>query len=188
MAAAGAVAAPARAATVLWRFSRPHTIIGTAVSVCGLFAISLDAIGGADAGPAAFQLFWTLVAALSVNVFIVGINQITDVEIDRVNKPGLPIAAGDLSVERAWAIVVASAVLPVVLALTQGALELAAVLAALAIGTAYSVAPAAPEALRDRRLAVRERGARGDRQPRRGRPFHLRARRRGLRSRPACGR
>ena len=39
MAVAGAVAAPARAATVLWRFSRPHTMIGTAVSVVGLFAI-----------------------------------------------------------------------------------------------------------------------------------------------------
>ena len=149
MAAAGAVAAPARAATVLWRFSRPHTIIGTAVSVAGLFAISVDALGGVDAGQAAFHLFWTLVAGLSVNLYIVGINQITDVEIDRVNKPGLPIAAGDLSIERAWAIVAASAVLPIVLALTQGALELAAVVAALAIGTAYSVAP-----LRLKRFAI----------------------------------
>jgi len=142
MAVAGVSAAPARAATVLWRFSRPHTIVGTAVSVAGLFAIALDATGGADAGTAAFHLFWTLVAGVSVNVFIVGINQITDVDIDRVNKPWLPIAAGDLSLERAWLIVAAAGALPVVLALTQGPLELAAVLAALAIGTAYSVPPA----------------------------------------------
>jgi homogentisate phytyltransferase/homogentisate geranylgeranyltransferase len=142
MAVAGAVAAPARAATVLWRFSRPHTVIGTAVSVVGLFAIAVDSIGGGvDAGRAGFHLFWTLVAALSVNVFIVGINQITDVDIDRVNKPGLPIAAGDLSLERARLIVAVSGVVPVVLALTQGTLELAAVLAALAVGTAYSVPP-----------------------------------------------
>ena len=142
MAAGGAVAAPARAASVLWRFSRPHTIIGTAVSVVGLFAISVDAIGGGvDAGKAGFHLFWTLVAGLSVNVYIVGINQITDVEIDRVNKPYLPIAAGDLSAERAWLIVAAAGVLPIVLALTQGALETAAVVAALAIGTAYSLPP-----------------------------------------------
>ena len=137
-----AASAPARAATVLWRFSRPHTVIGTAVSVVGLFAISLDAIGGGvDTGKAAFHLFWTLVAGLSVNVYIVGINQITDVEIDRVNKPFLPIAAGDLSLERAWLIVAAAGLLPVVLALTQGALELAAVLGALAAGAAYSVPP-----------------------------------------------
>ena len=142
MAAAGAVAVPARAASVLWRFSRPHTIIGTAVSVVGLFAIAIDSLASVDAGRAAFHLFWTLVAGLSVNVFIVGINQITDVEIDRVNKPFLPIAAGDLGLERAWLIVAAAGVLPVVLALTQGTLELAAVLAALAIGTAYSVPPA----------------------------------------------
>ena len=81
-------------------------------------------------------------AGLAVNVFIVGINQITDVDIDRVNKPGLPIAAGDLSVERAWWIVAAAAALPLALALTQGALELAAVAAALLVGTAYSVPPA----------------------------------------------
>ena len=150
MAAAGAVAAPARAASVLWRFSRPHTIIGTTVSIVGLFAISVDAIGGGvDAGKAGFHLFWVLVAGLAVNVYIVGINQITDVEIDRVNKPHLPIAAGDLSRERAWLIVVAAGVLPVVLALTQGALETAAVVAALGIGTAYSVAP-----LRLKRFAI----------------------------------
>jgi homogentisate phytyltransferase/homogentisate geranylgeranyltransferase len=142
MTAAGAVAVPARAAGVLWRFSRPHTAIGTAVSVAGLFTIVAAQTRDLDAGRAAFHLFWTLVAGLSVNVFIVGINQISDVEIDRVNKPFLPIAAGDLTKQRAWWIVVASGVLPLVLAATQGVLELAAVAAALAVGVAYSVPPA----------------------------------------------
>jgi len=141
MATAGAVAAPARAAGVLWRFSRPHTIVGTAVSVAGLFAIVVSGLDGVDPGRAAFHLFWTLVAGLAVNVFIVGINQISDVEIDRVNKPFLPIAAGDLTRERAWWIVGASAALPVLLALTQGVWELAAVTAALAVGAAYSLPP-----------------------------------------------
>src|SRR4051794_35282911 len=141
MTATGAVAAPARAASVLWRFSRPHTVIGTAVSVAGLFAICIDSLTGVDAGRAAFHLFWVLVAALAGDVFIVGINQITDVDIDRVNKPGLPIAAGDLSIERAWWIVAAAGVIPLALALTQGTLELAAVAAALLVGTAYSVPP-----------------------------------------------
>jgi len=139
--AAAAVAAPARAVGVLWRFSRPHTVVGTAVSVAGLFAIVAAGLDGVDAGRAAFHLFWTLVAGLSVNVFIVGINQISDVEIDRVNKPFLPMAAGELSYERAWWIVAASGALPVVLAATQGGLELAAVVAALAIGAAYSLSP-----------------------------------------------
>jgi homogentisate phytyltransferase/homogentisate geranylgeranyltransferase len=142
MAATSAVAAPARAASVLWRFSRPHTIIGTAVSVAGLLTIVLSEHPGAGAGTVAFQAFWTLVAALAVNVFIVGINQISDVEIDRINKPFLPIAAGDLTREGAWLIVAAAGILPLVLALTQGALETVAVGAALAVGAAYSLPPA----------------------------------------------
>jgi homogentisate phytyltransferase/homogentisate geranylgeranyltransferase len=142
MTAAGAVAAPARAASVLWRFSRPHTIVGTAISIAGLFTIVVAGIPHIDAGDAAFHLFWTLVAGVSVNLFIVGVNQISDVEIDRVNKPYLPIAAGDLSREQATWIVAAAAALPLVLALTQGALETAAVAGALLVGAAYSLPPA----------------------------------------------
>src|SRR5437763_12757396 len=85
---------PVRAAGVLWRFSRPHTIVGTTLSVLGLYLIAV-----AEGGPAggAGDLAATLVAALTVNVAIVGLNQLTDIEIDRVNKPHLPVAAGDLS-------------------------------------------------------------------------------------------
>ena len=179
----------ARAASVLWRFSRPHTVIGTAVSVVGLFAIAVGALGGVDAGSAAFHLFWTLVAALAVNIFIVGINQITDVEIDRVNKPGLPIAAGDLS---AGARVVdrrrVARSLPLALALTQGALELAAVAAALLVGTAYSVPPArlkrfavvASLCVSGVRSAIVNLGVAGH--------FTSRSATAARRSRPACGR
>lgn len=141
MTVAAVAAAPARAASVLWRFSRPHTIAGTAISVAGLLTIVVAAGTDRSAAAIAFHGFWTLLAALCVNVFIVGVNQITDVEIDRVNKPFLPIAAGDLSVESAWWIVAATGVLPLVLALTQGAAETAAVAAALAIGAAYSLPP-----------------------------------------------
>jgi homogentisate phytyltransferase / homogentisate geranylgeranyltransferase len=87
------------------------------------------------------HLLWVIVAGTGVNIAIVGINQITDVEIDRINKPHLPIAAGELSVEAAWRIVAAAALLPVVLGLTQGALETGAVLAALLVGSAYSLPP-----------------------------------------------
>ena len=142
---AGAAAAPLRrtrfAAGVLWRFSRPHTIVGTALSVLGIFAIAADALGPLPAGRAAFHLVWTLVAAVSVNVFIVGLNQLEDIEIDRINKPRLPLAAGELSVRSGRAIVVAAFLLPVVLAVTQGAVELAAVLIAMGIGWAYSSPP-----------------------------------------------
>ena len=137
----GAVAAPlARtrlAATALWRFSRPHTVIGTALSVAGIYAIAAHELGA----PPAYDLACTLVAALCVNVFIVGVNQLTDVEIDRINKPGLPLAAGDMTIAQGRVIVAATGALPLVMATTQGWAELLAVAAALAIGVAYSVPP-----------------------------------------------
>lgn len=125
----------------LWRFGRPHTLIGTALSVLGIFAITADDLGGIPLGKAVLHVALTLVAGLAVNVFITGINQITDVEIDRINKPFLPIAAGELSLPAARRIVAASAVIPLVLAVTQGWIEVVAVAAALAIGWAYSCEP-----------------------------------------------
>jgi homogentisate phytyltransferase / homogentisate geranylgeranyltransferase len=119
---------------VLWRFARPHTIIGTALSVAGLWAISENARGVGD-------LAATLLVGLMVNVAIVGVNQITDVEIDRINKPFLPIAAGELSLPGARAIVVACTVVPLALAVTQGALETVAVATGLAVGALYSLPP-----------------------------------------------
>jgi len=122
---------------LLWRFSRPHTLIGTSLSIVSLYLIaaSLDRASGVA------DLLWTLLAGACVNVFIVGINQVEDVEIDRVNKPWLPIAAGDLSLEAGRRIVAVAAVTPLAMAATQGPAELIAVTVALAIGWAYSCPP-----------------------------------------------
>jgi homogentisate phytyltransferase/homogentisate geranylgeranyltransferase len=139
--AADGAATGRSAPAVLWRFSRPHTIVGTTLSVLALYAIAATRFAGGALDAQLFDLFWTLLAAWCVNVFIVGINQLEDVEIDRINKPFLPIAAGDLSPSAGRRIVALSAVVPLVLAVTQGAVELVAVAVGLAIGTAYSVPP-----------------------------------------------
>ena len=122
---------------VLWHFSRPHTLIGTFVSATGLYLIAVSALPGSGLD----QLFWVIVAGTGVNVAIVGINQLTDIEIDRINKPHLPLASGELSPAAAWRIVAVAAALPIVLALTQGRLETAAVVTALVVGAAYSLPP-----------------------------------------------
>jgi homogentisate phytyltransferase/homogentisate geranylgeranyltransferase len=122
---------------VLWRFSRPHTIIGTTTAIVALYAIAVARLGG----HALWDLWWVLVAGWCVNVFIVGVNQLEDVAIDRINKPELPIAAGDLTPEAARRIVAFAAVAPLALAITQGAVELVAVGASLAVGAAYSCPP-----------------------------------------------
>jgi homogentisate phytyltransferase / homogentisate geranylgeranyltransferase len=141
MRAQGIAAAPAirvaRGVGALWRFSRPHTIVGTTLSVVGLYAIAAELVtvrGG-------FDLAATMIAAWCVNIAIVGLNQIEDIEIDRINKPELPLAAGDLGIGAAKAIVAVTAIVPIGMAATQGALELSAVLVALAVGLAYSSPP-----------------------------------------------
>jgi homogentisate phytyltransferase/homogentisate geranylgeranyltransferase len=131
----------ARPLATLWRFSRPHTIIGTTLGIVGLYVIATSELAGGDLGASPWHLLWVLVAGWAVNVFIVGINQLEDVEIDRIAKPWLPIAAGELSRAAGWRIVAGAAVLPVVLAVTQGAIELIAVSIALAVGAAYSCPP-----------------------------------------------
>jgi homogentisate phytyltransferase / homogentisate geranylgeranyltransferase len=122
---------------VLWRFSRPHTLIGTTLSIVALYAIAASE----QRASGALDLLWTLLAGACVNVFIVGINQVQDVEIDRLNKPWLPIAAGELSLGAARRVVLVAGVAPLVMAITQGAAETIAVGVALAVGWAYSCSP-----------------------------------------------
>jgi homogentisate phytyltransferase/homogentisate geranylgeranyltransferase len=123
--------------SALWAFSRPHTIIGTTVSVFALYAIALA--NGIDRG--ALDLLATLAAAWAVNVAIVGINQVEDVEIDRINKPDLPLAAGTLTIAAGQALSWGAALFAVGLALSQGTIEFAAVSAALVVGFSYSLPP-----------------------------------------------
>jgi homogentisate phytyltransferase / homogentisate geranylgeranyltransferase len=130
---------PLRALTLLWRFGRPHTLIGTTLSILGVYV--LVALDVAEVGDRLGDLLCTLLAGLSVNVFITGINQLEDVDIDRINKPFLPIAAGELSPRAGRWIVAGSAALPLALALPQGLVEVVAVVVGLLVGVAYSVPP-----------------------------------------------
>ncbi len=133
--------APLAALATLWSFSRPHTLIATGFSILGIYVIAASSLPGVALGDGLGDLTLTLVAGAAVNLFIVGLNQCEDVEIDRINKPWLPIPAGRLSVRGAWRIVVVCALLSAALAASQGWVEVAAVGSALAIGTAYSSPP-----------------------------------------------
>jgi homogentisate phytyltransferase/homogentisate geranylgeranyltransferase len=139
--AVGGRASPIAAARTLWRFSRPHTLSATTTSILGIYVIAAETLPGVAVGDGLGDLVLTLLAGALVNLYIVGINQCEDVEIDRVNKPGLPIPAGLLSVRAAWWIVGVSGVVALAMALTQGWVEAVAVGTALAIGTAYSSPP-----------------------------------------------
>ena len=126
-----------------WKFSRPHTIIGTSLSVIGVFVIAWTVIPEEASTPTLnlFSLLLPLIACLAGNVYIVGLNQIEDVEIDRINKPSLPIASGEFSRKDGWIIVLSAGALSVFLAVLGGWWLLATVLLSLIIGTAYSMPP-----------------------------------------------
>lgn len=123
-----------------WKFSRPHTIIGTSLSVWGLYAIAI-AFTSAVEFPAIVPLILTWVACLCGNIYIVGLNQLEDVEIDKINKPHLPIAAGEFSLRQGQTIVIITGLLALVLAIVGGPWLLATVGISLLLGTAYSLPP-----------------------------------------------
>ena len=129
--------------TAFWKFSRPHTIVGTSLSVIGVFVITWTVVQEVTTTPLLnpFSLLLPLTACLAGNVYIVGLNQIEDVEIDRINKPHLPIASGEFSPKDAWWIVGFAGGLSVVLSALGGWFLLTTVLVSLLIGTAYSVPP-----------------------------------------------
>lgn len=119
------------------RFGRPHTMIGTSLSVMGLFIIAATA---AESWNLAL-LGWALLSCLAANIYIVGLNQLADVEIDRINKPTLPLASGAYSMTTGRRIVIGALLLALVTALSQGIFLTITVVVSLLIGTAYSLPP-----------------------------------------------
>ncbi|MGQ4649722.1 homogentisate phytyltransferase [Lyngbya aestuarii] len=124
-----------------WKFSRPHTVIGTSLSVFALYLITLAATNSSIALASLEQLLGTWVACLCGNIYIVGLNQLEDVEIDQINKPHLPIAAGEFSRRQAQLIIGITGILALVLAGLLGIWLFLMVGISLAIGTAYSLPP-----------------------------------------------
>ena len=106
---AGSLKARLRA---LYKFTRPHTIRGTILaSIAGTIRALVDtpgAIANANWGVMLPRAMFGMLALLCGNAFIVGINQIYDKDIDKLNKPFLPVASGEMSNKAAWITVVSS--------------------------------------------------------------------------------
>ncbi|KAI7735415.1 hypothetical protein M8C21_033016 [Ambrosia artemisiifolia] len=125
-----------------WRFLRPHTIRGTALGSVSLVSRALLENPDLIRWSLLFKAFSGLIALICGNGYIVGINQIYDIGIDKVNKPYLPIAAGDLSVQSAWILVLSFAIVGVVIvALNFGQFITSLYCFGLFLGTIYSVPP-----------------------------------------------
>jgi homogentisate solanesyltransferase len=77
-----------------WKFLRPHTIRGTILGTSAVTARALLEYPELIDWGLLPKALVGLLALLCGNGYIVGINQIYDVDIDVVNKPFLPVAAG----------------------------------------------------------------------------------------------
>ncbi|KAL9376179.1 hypothetical protein Peur_030299 [Populus x canadensis] len=90
-----------------YQFSRPHTVIGTLIGITSVSLLPVETIS--ELSPTFFMgLLKALVPSVLMNIYVVGLNQLFDVEIDKVNKPYLPLASGDFSMGTGVAIVSAS--------------------------------------------------------------------------------
>ena len=130
-----------------WQFSRPHTIVGTSLSTLALLLIAIASFLSASAAPtpttsiiASWLIAW--VACLCGNVYIVGLNQIEDIAIDRINKPHLPIASGEFTKRHAQKLVGLTGAGAITLAIVSQNLYLMLTIGlSLIIGTFYSLPP-----------------------------------------------
>ncbi|PON92366.1 Prenyltransferase [Trema orientale] len=122
-----------------YRFSRPHTVIGTALSIVSVCLLAVEKLS--DFSPSFFTgMLEAVVAALLMNIYIVGLNQLYDIDIDKVNKPYLPLASGEYTVRTGVTIVTSFSILSFGLGWIVGSWPLFwALFISFVLGTAYSI-------------------------------------------------
>ncbi|HSK26808.1 MAG TPA: homogentisate phytyltransferase [Jiangellales bacterium] len=122
-----------------WEFTRPHTVLATSATVATLWVLRW---AGEPAGVRQIvELGLVLVVCLATNVYITGINQVLDVDIDRINKPHLPLPSGALSHRAGLVASLGCALLALVLGYALSVPLGVTATIGVAVGTAYSVPP-----------------------------------------------
>jgi len=121
-----------------WAFARPFTLVPPMI---GIFSGALIGYGASHAPFRVMHVALAVGAAAVLNAASNGLNQICDLENDRINKPHRPLPSGQMTLSRARAFVVATyaAALGMVAAVNR---ETVAIYAIAALATvAYSAPP-----------------------------------------------
>jgi homogentisate phytyltransferase/homogentisate geranylgeranyltransferase len=63
-------------------YSRPHTVIGSALCIPAIMIFAAPSIGG-PVLPQMAGIVYAMLPSILINLYITGLNQITDVGIDR---------------------------------------------------------------------------------------------------------
>ncbi|XP_062101330.1 2-acyl-4-prenylphloroglucinol 6-prenyltransferase, chloroplastic [Humulus lupulus] len=126
-----------------WKFVRPIPFVAVSIICTSLFGAELLKNPNLFSWQLMFDAFQGLVVILLYHIYINGLNQIYDLESDRINKPDLPLAAEEMSVKSAWFLTIFSAVasLLLMIKLKCGLFLTCMYCCYLVIGAMYSVPP-----------------------------------------------
>ncbi|KAG4982300.1 hypothetical protein JHK87_027049 [Glycine soja] len=123
----------------LYWFCNPHSMIGRTLSATSGCLLAVEKLS--DISPLFFiGLLQVLIPNFFMDIYVNGVNQLFDLEIDKINKPFLPLVSGNLSITNAVFIVASSAILSFWLSLIIGSWSLIwNVALCFLLWTAYSV-------------------------------------------------
>lgn len=126
----------------LVRLSRPFTLLAPAV---GMIAAALAALGWNGefevAGWSAGKIAVGGLGAALLNVASNSVNQIYDIEVDRINKPERPLPRGEITIPQAWIVTIVTYALACLCAWLVNDLLLVIVLFTVLLTYAYSGPP-----------------------------------------------
>ncbi|WVZ79197.1 hypothetical protein U9M48_026805 [Paspalum notatum var. saurae] len=129
----------AKKLNAFYRFCRPHTIFGTIIGITSVSLLPLKSLNDFNV-TALWGFLQALASALCMNIYVVGLNQLFDIEIDKVNKPTLPLASGELSVMAGVLLVVAFLGMSIIIGIRSKSIPLmCALFISFLLGSAYSI-------------------------------------------------
>jgi len=135
-----------RTTEALWNFTRPHTLIGSALCIPALHLFAAPVGVALPWARLATSISFVMIPSLFINIYITGLNQVLDIEADKINKPYLPLAKGEFTKNQGIAICVVCLILGLGIGfsapaqLTSMPLR-ATLLGSTVLGTAYSLPP-----------------------------------------------
>ena len=109
---------PSESRIALWmELSRPFTLVAPAL---GVVSGAITAAGAHPRDPWTPELFLNIgigaLMAAVLNAASNALNQIYDLEIDRINKPGRPLTSGRLTIREAWIFTIVTYAIALILA------------------------------------------------------------------------